>query len=234
MIHIAICDDEEVILNGMTEKIKKAFNEKKTESKVFSTSSSVELLSYLESNPIDVLFLDIDMPKINGMEIAQKLLNEELNTLLIFVTNQEALVYEAFRYHPFGFIRKNFFDSMLEEQVQTILEELAKRNDTFSFKTGEGIYRLKLSQIIYFESESNYVKIHSTEGEFRFRGTLTALQNQLSRNGFIRVHKGFLVNQEHIYSIQADEIKLSDGLMVPMSRLNKEAVKAKIMRYMRY
>ena len=234
MINIAVCDDEEVILNDMKEKIKKAFDVQKAETKIYSTSSPAELLTYLETNKTDVLFLDIDMPDISGMEIAKQMLNEDLNTLLIFVTNHESLVYQSFRYHPFGFIRKSFFDNVLEEQVQNILEELTKRNNTFSFKTNDGIYRLKLSQIIYFESESNYVKLHTKEEEYRFRGTLTSLENQLSRNGFIRVHKGFLVNQEHIYSIQSDEIKLSDGSFVPISRMNKETVKAKIMRYMRY
>lgn len=231
MINIAICDDEEKILNYITEKIQQEFHSKNAVITVYKTSSPVELLDYLKDNTPEVLFLDIDMPVISGMDIAKKLLNEEYSTLLIFVTNQDSLVYQSFKYHPFGFIRKSCFDRELGEVVQNILDELSRRNNTFSFKTTDGIYRVKLSEILYFESEANYINIHAAENSYRFRGTLTALESELAGSGFIRTHKGFLVNQKHVFAIHTDDISMSDGSLIPISRNNKDVVKAKIMRY---
>lgn len=233
MIKVVICDDEKKILNTLSKKIIQTFLNKDIEIEIFQTTSPTETLEYLKSNVVDVIFLDIDMPILSGMDIAEKLLNEEYKGLLIFVTSHDSLVYRSFKYHPFGFIRKSHFDEEIEETVVRIMDEMAHRDCTFSYKTNEGTYRAKVSDILYFESESNYIIIHLLEHTHKFRATITQVETELSTNGFIRVHKGYLVNQQHIEILRKDEIVMSDNTVIPISRANKDVVKEKIMRYMR-
>lgn len=108
MIKVAFCDDETKILEDLSVKIKKEFEKINCEIDLYTTENSIRLLEYLKSCPVDILFLDIDMPTISGMDIAEALLNSKIKTLLVFVTGQDALVYKSFKYHPFGFIRKAF------------------------------------------------------------------------------------------------------------------------------
>ncbi len=233
MLKAAFCDDEVKILEDLSAKIKKTFSALECEVDLYSTDDPLKLLEYIKTNPVDVLFLDIDMPKINGMDIAQTLLNSDIKTLLVFVTSYDALVYKSFKYHPFGFIRKTFFNEEILGVAKGIIEEIQKNTDTFSFKTNEGFNRIKLNEILYFESESNYLNLHTENSIYKFRSTISSIEKELSPKGFIRVHKGFLVNEKHIYSIKSDKIILSNNDILPIGRTNRDAVKAVILRYLR-
>lgn len=233
MIKVAFCDDEVKILENFSLKIKREFEKLNCEIDLYTTAHSIELLEYLKSCPVDILFLDIDMPTINGMEIAESLLNSEIKTLLVFVTGQDVLVYKSFEYHPFGFIRKTYFDEEITGVVKDLVEEIQKSSDTFLFKTNDSFNRIKLKDILFFESESNYLNLHTTDTVYKFRSTLLAIEKELSAKGFIRTHKGFLVNQEHIFSVKSESIILTDREVLPIGRTNRDEIKARIMRYMR-
>lgn len=233
MIEVAFCDDEAKILEDFSVKIKKEFEKLNCEIDLYTTAHSVELLEHLKGCPVDILFLDIDMPAISGMDIAEALLNSEIKTLLVFVTGQDALVYKSFKYHPFGFIRKTYFDKEITGVVKGLVEEIQKNSDTFLFKTNDSVNRIKLKDILYFESESNYLNLHTANTVYKFRSTLSAIEKELSAKGFIRTHKGFLVNQEHIFSVKSENIVLSNNLVLPIGRTNRDVIKARIMRYMR-
>ncbi len=230
---IVVCDDEPKILNDIADKISEIFCNIKIPADIYKTDRPEYLIEYLEKNKTDILFLDIDMPKISGMDIAQTILNQKINTLLIFVTNQEALVYKSFRYHPFSFIRKSRFESEITEVVLNAVQKINSMQDMFTFKSNNELCRIKISHIVYFESDANYVKLFTVNETYRFRNTLSALESSLSQKGFIRIHKGFLVNQSFVYSIKADEIVLSNNTRLPIGRTNKENVKKQLMRYMR-
>ena len=233
MIQIAVCDDEKRVLDDISGKVRNAFAEINCPSQVFKTDNPFELVEYIKKNTIDVLFLDIDMPSLSGMDIAQFLIDSNANILLVFVTSHDALVYQSFRYHPFGFICKSHFDEEIGMVVKSIADELQKRNEYFSFKTSEGFFKVPFADILYFESESNYINLHCTDNQNKFRGTITSLENELAPKGFIRIHKGFLVNQQHIFAIKGDDIELSNKRLLPIGRTNRESVKKTILRYMR-
>ena len=114
-----------------------------------------------------------------------------------------------------------------------MVEEIQKSSDTFLFKTNDGFNRIKLKDILYFESESNYLNLHTANTVCKFRSTLSAIEKELSAKGFIRTHKGFLVNQEHIFSVKSENIVLSNNVVLPIGRTNRDVIKARIMRYMR-
>ncbi len=233
MIRVAFCDDEAKILEDLSAKIIKEFKKLNCEIDLYTTENSIDLLEYLKTSPVDILFLDIDMPTISGMDIAETLLNSEVKTLLVFVTGQDALVYKSFKYHPFGFIRKTYFDEEITGVVKGLVEEIQKSSDTFLFKTNDGLNRIKLKDILYFESESNYLNLHTANTVYKFRSTISTTEKELSAKGFIRIHKGFLVNQKHIFSVKSENIVLSNSVVLPIGRTNRELIKVRIMRYMR-
>ncbi len=233
MIKTAVCDDEIIVLDEICSKVQNAFSEINCTAEIFKTHKPFDLVEHIKNNTTDVLFLDIDMPSLSGMDIAQFLIDSNAEILLVFVTSHDTLVYQSFRYHPFGFIRKSHFDEEIGTVVKSIADELQKRNEHFSFKTNEGFFRVPFEDIIYFESESNYINLYCTDNQYRFRGTITSLENELKAKGFIRTHKGFLVNQQHIFAIKGDDIELSSKELLPIGRTNRESVKKAILRYMR-
>ena len=97
-MRIYLCDDEIKILNDFKEKVSR-YN---PDSEVCTFSSGKELLEKMESKPCDILLLDIDMPEMDGMEVAKSLSKTEAKPLLVFVTGHDELVYESFQFHPFA------------------------------------------------------------------------------------------------------------------------------------
>lgn len=228
-IQIYVCDDEPKILEDLSAKIK-AYA---PENDVVGISGGAELLQRLQQGKCDILFLDIDMPDVNGMEIAGKLAELDDKPLLVFVTGHDELVYESLQYHPFGFIRKSYFDEEIEKVLRDCETELGERQKHFHFRMGNRDVALLLSDILYFEADGNYLKLYTAAETFRLRSTVTAVENSLGGSGFIRVHKGFLVNQSAVRIIGRDELEMTNGAFLPIGKNYMDEAKRKLLRYMR-
>ncbi len=203
-----------------------------TDSSVSVYSSGSGLLAALRNEGCDILLLDIDMPGISGLDIARRLSELPDKPLLVFVTSHDELVYDSLQFHPFGFVRKAY----LEKELRTVLEDAAKelggRDRHLRFRSSDGDVKLKLDEILYFEADGNYIKLFAADGEYRFRDTVSSLENALSGSGFVRIHKGFLVNQSAVRIINADECVLNDSTRLPIGRSYSENARKQLMRYM--
>jgi DNA-binding LytR/AlgR family response regulator len=154
-------------------------------------------------------------------------------TLLVFITNYDALVYQSFRYHPFGFIRKSYFEQEIGQVISSAVQVLESRDENLVVRVNNEVLRIQLSEIIYFEAELNYVKAVTGTVDYTFRESLGKLEEKLFPKGFIRTHKGFIVNQQYIHAFRNSEIELSNGIRIPIGRANKEKVKKYILKYLR-
>lgn len=228
-MNIHICDDEQKIVDDLADLVQNYCPDCHIE-KFYSGS---ELVKSISKEACDILLLDIDMPDMSGMEVAKGLAELKKKPLLIFVTSHDELVYESFQYHPYGFVRKRFYNEELPKLLRDCQSELVKGQEHFSFRAEGKDVRLLISEIMYFEAEANYLRIYTKECEYRFRSTLTAVDNSLKSAGFIRIHKGFLVNQEAVKTINSEEATLSDGTRLPMGKTYVEEARRELMRYMR-
>ena len=224
-----LCDDEKKIREEISASVLKYL----PDAKLSIFSDGVSLLKQLEEEVCDILLLDIDMPGLSGMEVAAKLAELPKKPLLIFVTNHDELVYESFRYHPFGFVRKQFLDEELDKALKDCAKELEQGRQHFNFRMDGKEVCLLLSELLYFESEGNYLKVYTEDTEYRFRSTITVVGSTLKKDGFIRVHKGFLVNQSAIRLFGTDVVELTDGRVVPIGKTYLEEAKQQFMRYLR-
>ncbi len=228
-MRIYLCDDE----LKMREEIAAGVREHLPMAEVQDFSSGAALLQALQQEVCDVLLLDIDMPGLSGMEVASRLAGMTKKPLLIFVTGHDELVYESFQYHPFGFVRKQFLQTELGKVLKDCVAELEQKERFFYFRTPEGENRLLLSDIQYFESEGNYLKVYAGKGQYRFRSTIGAVETALAGDGFLRLHKGFLVNQEAVRLFGAENVELADGTVLPVGKTYGDSAKQQFMRYLR-
>lgn len=228
-MRILICDDEPQMLLMIAAKVLECL----PESDVRTFTSGLELLGCLEAESCDILLLDIDMPDITGMEIARRLAPGEKRPLLLFVTSHDELVYDSFQYHPFAFLRKVCFDREIKAALEDCIQELEHRERHFCFRWEGKRVCLFLSDILYFEAEGNYLKIFSKTGQYRFRSTIASVENTLTGCGFIRIHKGFLINQAAVRLLGAKEAKLFDGTALPIGKSYAKTAGEQFLRYMR-
>lgn len=228
-MRIFLCDDEGQILQAMAAEVGKM----QPDCQVRCFEGSKELWQVLRQERCDVLCLDIDMPGMSGLELADKMEELAVRPLLVFVTSHDELVYDSLKYHPFGFVRKGYFTEEMDRLLKDCKEELAGRDRHFSFQSGAERVRLPLSEILFFESDGNYVKLAAREGEpYRFRDTLHALEAALSGDGFIRIHKGFLVNQRAVRVLRGNEAEMENGVRLPIGKSYARETRSRLMRYM--
>lgn len=228
-MRIFLCDDEGQILQAMAAEVGRM----QPDCQVRCFEGSSELWGALKEERCDVLCLDIDMPGMSGLELADKMEGLAARPLLVFVTGHDELVYDSLKYHPFGFVRKGYFAEEMDRLLRDCKEELAGRDRHFSFQSGAGRVRLPLSEILFFESDGNYVKLAVRAGEpYRFRDTLHALEAALSGDGFIRIHKGFLVNQRAVRVLRGNEAELENGIRLPIGKSYSQETRSRLMRYM--
>ena len=233
-MNIAVCDDESKILEEITSFIQKEFPLNKTE----AFSDGQTFLSSLKASTgrePDVLLIDIDMPGMTGMELAAELTSEKVRTLIVFVTAHDELVYDSFKYHPFAFVRKKYLQEELQNVLQDCQKEIDRRTSKkrFVFQNGSQLVNLAQSEILYFEGQANYLAIHTVDGEYRMRSTMTAVEEELGDSGFLRIHKGFLVNLEHVRILKTEGLELDSGGLLPIGKSYSEAAKKSILRFMR-
>lgn len=228
MIRIAICDDENRILEDLSQMVLELI----PDADVSAFGEGRALIDSADKAGYDVVLLDIDMPDLNGLEVALSFQAADRKPLIIFVTSHDELVYDSLQLHPFGFVRKSYLDKELKKVLEDAVEEVSSRDKHFFFHTASGDIKLQMDDILYFEAEGNYIKIKTGSDEFRFRETMQALEMSLKSDGFIRVHKGFLVNQEAVKIINSDKLVLNDNTEIPFGRSYQENARKMLMRGM--
>ena len=236
MYHIVICDDEKEILDDILRKVRNCFDENDISARYTGFDDPRKLMECIQNEKIDVLFLDIDMPYHNGMDIAGYINENGLKTILIFITSHDALVYQTFAYRPFGFIRKTHIDQEIDELVKRVNRELLENKQELVFRKGQDLIRVLIRDIIYIEAEKNYLMIRTCDEMIRIRETMTNVLNELQGKGFIRCHKGYLVNADRIEKLISSEVLLRTGdesMALPVGRSYEKEVRKKILEMLR-
>lgn len=212
MMHIAIIDDEALMLEQVNKVVKNCFGE---DAVIETFMDGNSYLQHPDVSSFTLLFLDIDMPDINGFDLAQKLqyTNEEI--IIIFMSHHEHLVYQTFQFSPFWFVRKSNLEKDITEALRHYHHELQKQRVTFTFKSGTVHRCVPLNSILYFESVMHDIWIHLLNKDVlkldrEKELTLQKLENTLNDQGFIRVHKSFLVNFRHIYIVNRQNVELKN------------------------
>lgn len=127
MLKIAVCDDDETMLGFLTDKISEIYNQNSIEFVIRPFLSGKFFLNSHKEYPFDVVFLDIDMPEISGFDIAEQV-NNISETLIVFVTSHDELVYSSIKFRPFRFIRKTYIEAELGETLTAVNTEFMKRS----------------------------------------------------------------------------------------------------------
>lgn len=233
MLAIAICDDELKNLDELKISVESILRKHSRQGTVLLFHSASDLLANYKNTPMDILLLDIDMPGKSGMELAKEMLLAEKGTLFAFVTNQEALVYQSFECHPFAFLRKDYLKEELEATLLRMIDTICSKTQIYSFQYRGAITKVFIEDIVYFESDLNYVKLVTTKEVYRYRDTLSNLCDLFYEKKFLRIHKGFLLNMNYIYSIRQEEVELTNHTVLPIGRTNREIIRNQLFRYLR-
>ena len=228
MLKIALLDDDKTALLISKGAIESFFQEKNIAISLDAFSSPVNFLAMAKEENYRLVFLDIDMPELNGLEVGKQLKEFNPQTDIIYLSQREDLVFDTLVLHPFGFIRKSKiiqdFASVLELFVNTSLNTQSENKKiTISSKTGT--ISADIDSIMYIEGNKNYQTFYLKDSNvFDARVLMSDLETKLKDHGFIRVHKGYLINYLFIRQIGTNEVTLTNNRVLPLSNKRKDEI----------
>lgn len=220
MLTIGICDDELEIRTNIRESIIKALINDNTEYQIKEFSKGDDVIKYISSgNEIDILFLDIQMDGLDGMETAHKLREYDRTTEILFVTSVLGKMSEAFKVRAFRFINKPIEYEVIEKNLKECVIEIARKRGCFlKIKTETGFSKVYSRDIVYIEVLNRIVKLYTKEGDFEYRGTLGETMENLEKQLFVQCHRSYVVNLIYIKEVRNKDVIMKDGSVVPISR----------------
>lgn len=193
-------------------------------------SNATEAFNMINSQKTDLIFLDINMPGISGISFA-KSINKDIK--IIFTTAYREYAIEGFDLHAVDYLLKPISYGRLLDAVnnyaqvhfQKTAENEKEENpaDFIFVKIDRKMHRIDYNKILWIESLSDYLKIETTEGTRVTRETISAIEDKLPDNRFIRVHRSFIISVDKIESYSNEEIVIQNR-SIPISRTYKENV----------
>lgn len=230
-INIAICDDKKFFIEHLSKKIIGYSTELNVKNEILTYNNPEELLNNIDD--IDILFLDVDMPEMSGIEVARRIRESNESVLIVFVSNYDQYVYQSIKYKPFRYIRKNRLDSELYPALKDSYNniQMDNNNKTITIDYKKGKIAINKNNIIYIEKELKDTVIHLVDDEIYTRMNLKDIEKELDADVFIKLHRGCIANMKYIKRFEKDYVYLINGKSLPISRRKVKEVKDSIKKY---
>lgn len=220
MLNIGICDDKAEIINVFSSWIHEISVKNKIEITLKKFESGENLLFELDENIdfFDILYLDIEMGNLNGIETASILRDKGCQSIVIFLTDREKYVFQSFDVLPLNYILKsNITIEKFEKIFLSALEHRQKtKEDVFVCEFQDIKKIIPLIKIQYFEVQNRIVTVHYDGETFKFYSKLDTIDEELKGKWFVRIHRSFIINLRYIDHIVMKSIYLINGSELPI------------------
>ncbi|MBQ8016039.1 MAG: response regulator transcription factor [Clostridia bacterium] len=216
-MRICICDDDLRIHNDIKQLIGEFFSQ--SDIPDFSCfSSGEELLEcYLQGNKFDIIFLDVEMSAINGIETAEEIRKKSPEAIIVFVSSHKNYVFDAFRCEALHFLVKPINKTEFENVFSRAVNKYKSRNNFLPLQWQNSRMNIKISDIYYVEGYRRHLKIYTANESVEAQGNITSAYEKLREHGFLLIHQGYLVNMQYIKRFNATDVVLENGAEVMMS-----------------
>lgn len=232
MFSIAVCDDNTMDCCNMCARITRIMEELHMPCVMRSFHSGKELLRAVES--FDIIFLDIIMSDLDGLEAARLLREKNFDRFLIFVSSSRQFVFDAYEAEPFWYLLKPVDDHKLKRILQKIVYKKEVHLPDYILVSRERQKKkLYLDDLYYFEIRGREMDVHHKEGVFTYYEKMSVLEKELQGKDFFRCHKSYLVNLKYIAGYNRQELILDNGEKITLAKRRYEDFCKEILRYMK-
>ena len=235
MINIAVCDDEKCMSEKIEKLVEDFFRKKNTDISVVEYSSGEKLLKSNER--IDILFLDIGMRGMDGIETARRLRAHGYNGFLIFITVLKEMVFQSFEVQPFDYlvkpVQEEHFEKTMERLFLSMQDRLSPEKANLLVQKGCESNIIFFQDIICCEIIDRKVYLYLVSGEvIDYYDRIENLEKKMDGR-FFRCHRSYLINLNHLKSYRNNTAFMADGKEIPVSRLRSKEFSKVILQYMR-
>lgn len=235
MLQFGICDDNTDARLNLRSDLELLMEKHGIAYRAYGFSSGERLLEWLAGHKgeLDLVFLDIEMQGMNGMETARRLREADRGLQLVFVTGYSEYVYDGYSVGALGYLLKPPEIRQLEDILMRAVSVLCREADeVFVCRSGDVSYRILRKDILYFASDRRQVKCVADGRTYTFYGKLDEVEERLSDKSFVRIHQRYLVHASWVERMSSDEVVLKGEAALPVSRSCQAASMAALTRAM--
>lgn len=235
MLRILICDDEHEAIMEYETRVKMLGEKHGIDLSIKSFKNAEQLFFYMEDDRavVDLIYMDIKMPKIDGISAAAKLREDGYNGEIVFLTKQSEKAIRGYDVQAFHYIVKKESDEAEFERIfLSAVDQI--QNKTTEYITFQGIgesRNVAIRDISYFSVNRRIITVHYGNEHFEFYSSMDKVEATMLEYGFLRVQRSYLVNTDYVRDFTAEAITMMDGTVITLSRKNskqiREAIKGK-------
>lgn len=236
MFRVAVCDDENEIgsnIENIIREFNKTINER-IEVDVFNCGESL-YSEIQEGTSYDLIFLDIELHSISGIDIGRKIRDEMKNelVLIVYISGKDSYAMDLFEIRPMNFLIKPIQEAKIIKVLKKGLELTNNLSHVFCYKQGRRIVRKEIKEILYFESMDRQIRMVTIDGDDIFYGTLKEVGEQVEKYNFISCHKSYLINYRHVAEFQYEQLTMTNKEVIPISQPQRKFVREYQIKYER-
>lgn len=241
-VEIAVCDDEQIYIDRMVKYIEVYSEECAIKINTTTYHSGNDLLEDIKKDTLkyDIVFLDVEMPDIDGVDTARQIRKITEDVIICFVTSFDKYAIQAYGVEALAYVVKPVAYSELKRvlsravvMVQYAFDHREAEERFIEVPVAKNTRIVDVRTIQYIEKRRNQCVLHCTDAEIACYETLKKIHAKLDKNMFIFVHQGYIVNFEAIKEVKEDVVCLGDGVEVPLSRSHHNEVKNRHMSKIR-
>ena len=231
-LRVLVIDDERPALDELTFLLERD----PRVGDVLACDSAAEALRLLRDRDVDAIFLDIQMPGLNGLDLAQVLARFKSPPPIVFVTAHEEHAVEAFDLHAVDYVLKPVREERLAEAVRRVVSpggKIPSGDAQIPVELGGVTRFIARSDVTHVEAQGDYARLHTAEGSHLVRTPLSALATEWADAGFVRIHRSVLVSLAHVGELRVDAGRVSVMIghhELPVSRRHTRELRELLMR----
>lgn len=232
-LSIAVCDDNETDLQYISDMINAwAMQERIPVSVRTFPSAEAFLFYYSENNNYDILLLDVEMGKLNGIDLSKQIRVQNSRVQIVFITGYPDFIAEGYEVSALHYLMKPVKSEKLGEVLSRAAALSQKERPYLLVSSERETIRIFFDDIYYAESQGHYMLIHTVQTQYRVRLTVSGLLEKLDE-GFYRCGRSFIVSLQHVCRITKNEIFLENQVSLPLVRGQYDEINKTMIRYLR-
>lgn len=229
MLQFSIIDDEIDEARKIQAMLMKSIRNQNESAEVSIFQNAQFFLNTFTRGSYDMIFLDIQMPEMDGMTCAQEIRRRDSSVILIFITSMIQYAVQGYRVEATDYLVKPVEPALLAHSLHRALKHLNK-SQKLTIRSSNGLYSLNADDLLYVEAVNHRVILHTTGGSIQCTQTLTAIESQLQGSGFFRCHQGFLVNMRQIQHVDGNDLFIADNA-IPISKYRRREFMQELTAY---
>lgn len=234
MIQIGICDDNAEQGRLIKDTLDRYMESVSVEYQCMLFRDNKAFLYEIESKTnFDLLFLEIDMPEMNGIELTRKVRRWLPKVLIIFVSSYEKYVYDSFQVQPYRFIPKSQIEQRLVLALKDAIKDISLLENQFFVATNQqGVEKILLKSIVYIWHHEKYAYIQKSDGEYtKVRKTMKQIYEELPHTDFVWADRSYICNLFHVIRVKGDSVSFSTGEQLQISRERIVTLRNQVRKY---